>query len=180
MADNVFKLIDDHGTYRPAQLFFVQLLIEAGKPETTEDQFAEYSRSFVPAYPVQNWRETGARDVQDYMGRRIQNAIDDQQRLDEQAAKEAEERWKNELRQLAKRKPALEEQLFAVYWTDNGLGVAAIRDKWNDTHPRDPISAGEPGRDDIKKAIIRGRAVVTKYEILAEELAHVLGFVLHK
>lgn len=181
MAANFAMILNDRHQYRPAQLFFTQLLVIARDTKNnaiSRRKLLLAYDDFVPSDPPPSWRANGARDVCDYMSDRIEKFRRDQSAKAARAEAEAAEVRIQELRQAAQRRPAIEKQLFAVNLADKGLRPAAIRDQWNQAHPKDLIEGGEPGRDDIKKAISRGREFLQENETTLAEIATVLALAL--
>jgi hypothetical protein len=178
MAEGISKILDDPGMYRPGQLFFLQVMLCALIPGVTSKRLSAVYRGFVPADPPPFWRSNGVKEVCNFMLARIEKAeaarIDNENRI-RQAAAEARDAA---LRVAAKRRPAIEKQIFSAHWNNRGLGPAAIRDKWNVTHPGDRIDTGEAGRDDIKKAIARGNEFLAANDTTVAEMAGILGILL--
>lgn len=175
MAVNIKNSLNDIALYRPAQLYFVHLLILAGKPRATVKQLTAAYHSFTPADPPPFWRVEGAREVYEFVNVRIQAKKEEQRRQKERDVEDATAKRIASLLRAARRRPAIEKQLFAVHWKDHGLGPATIRDKWNSTHASDSIDEGTAGRRDIKTAIRRGREFLAEHATTTVEMATVLN-----
>ncbi len=169
------KVLNDMGMFRPAQVWFLNLLIVAGQPRATTKKLAA-PYSFVPSYAPPRWRAAGADDVLGFVMRRIEKAErDEADRAAAEAARAAETRMAA-LVAAAKRRPAIEKLIFSVFWREHGLGPAQIRERWNLLRPDDSVSEGRSGRDDIKMSIRRGREFLQKHNATAVEVAHALAF----
>ena len=167
--------IDDVYHYRPAQLFFIQLMMLAGERGATAKKLLAKYQSFVPSHPPHSWRHGGANDVFDFLVVRIANAPREKQILEESNAAKAAEKRAALLRKAAGRRPALEKQLFAVHWHGNGLRPAQIRDKWEEAHPHELPKDRVAARKDIRIAMTRGQAFIAKHKTTIQEVAELLG-----
>ncbi len=175
MREKFATMLNDIAYFRPGQIFFVSMLIEAGKPETTAEQFAADAKKFQPAW-YDKWRTQVASDIRELYGirKRIKEEENARQRWEQEQA-ENQNRL-TQLRETAEKRGAIKKQLFALYWQQKGLGPAAIRDKWNAANPRDPISDGEGGRDDIKKSVERIQGFIAKNNTSLEQLMELLEY----
>jgi hypothetical protein len=176
MAENFAKNLSDEIAFRPGHLFFVQLLMIACEPEVTLECFLKVYKSYVPSHAPEMWRTKSAMQVREFFDHRIQRAEDEQQARNIEGAQKAARARESHLRAEASRRPALEKQLFSVYWSNKGLGPAAIRDKWNEARPKESVSAGTAGREDIKKAVQRGREFLTEHNVSVGLASEILGF----
>lgn len=177
MAEELRRAVelDDTSIIRPAQLFFVAVLTEASRPGVTATKFDRFARSYSPILVQPEWFRDAAEAVrEDIVARINRRHAEEAKRSKDNAIREAEKRTA-ELRTAASRRTALEKQLFAVHWSDKGLGPAAIRDKWNASRPRDSVGIGDAGRDDIKKSTVRGREFIAQNETTLEELISIQG-----
>jgi hypothetical protein len=167
LIDKFSEMLDDRFEYRAGHVFFLQLLISAGKPRATSKELGRIYQSFIPTSAPAFWRSESSH----YIAECINNRID----LAEQGKASLR---RKQLRKAAKRRPALEKQLFAVHCSDNGLRPAEIRDKWNAAHPTERLEPGRPGRHDIRIAVERGRAFLAEHNTTVNELAAALGITL--
>jgi hypothetical protein len=177
MAENISKAlaIDDISFYRPAQLYFVELLSAAGKPRASLASLRAIYGAFSPSRPRNDqWRQRGALEVQEFFGQRIANAPKVLAEQQEAARVEAAAKHANILRQAAARRPALKKQLFVVHWKQHGLGLADIRDKWNEQFPEDHVGDGTPGRENVKASLRHGIAFLKDHGATITEMASIL------
>jgi hypothetical protein len=175
MANNAKAAIDDILVYRPGVYFIVQLLILAGKPRATDAKLARAYRSFQPQSAPVFWRLSAAEGVRDFLRTRADQArkAKDAETEERRSAEAAERRER--LAAVARRRTAIEKQLFAVHWADCGLRPAAIRNKWNALHRSERLEDGRPGRHDIGIAIARGRKFLADNQTSIAEMASILG-----
>src|SRR5208283_2133720 len=55
-------------------------------------------------------------------------------------------------------RPCYDRDHLWLSWADAKMGPAAIRDKWNEEHPKEKIGSGESGREVVKTALKKARA----------------------
>jgi hypothetical protein len=175
MAQNFVRVLDDDGMDRRAQLFFVNLMLNASKSRVTAKQLATAYRAYAPTYKRPFWRTAGARDVFDFFYQRVHKETKEAAQRKAQAAAIAAEKRLQTLKEAARRRPAIAKQLFAVYWSERELRPAAIRDKWNRLYPQEHVGDGEIGRNDIKTAIRRGKQFLQDNETTASEMVPLLS-----
>jgi hypothetical protein len=178
MASNIAKILDDAGQFRPGQLFFIELLLAAGKPRATKGKLASIFESYKPFRTMDGWQERSAREVYDFIKTRIQSAKATAETIaQEELNRKAADR-DAALIKATKRRTSIRKQIFAVYWNDRGMKPAKIRDAWNQAHPKESLGKGRAGRRDIRVAIERGREFFAKNETTAVEMASLLAITL--
>jgi hypothetical protein len=175
MADGLSEELDHQFIYRPGQVFIVELLKIAVKPRATVKQLAIAYQSFVPSNAPRTWRNEAARDICEYIATRAVVAEQAREYQQRELAEKAAEARLAALREAAAKRPALGKQLFAVHWYGQGIRPAAIRDKWNQIHPRDVIDSGTAGREDIKSSMRRGRDFLRDHGASITEASELLG-----
>jgi hypothetical protein len=176
MAANFSKLLDDPAMYRPGQLIVARVLIVACRPRATARQLHETFASFQPDNPPNDqWAANAAQEIHDFIGHRIVGAEKRKEADEKEAAAKAAADRRKSLHRAASRRTAIHKQLFAVHWTDQGLGPAAIRDKWNLLRPNESVGNKRSGRHDITIAIQRGREFLKLHATTPAEVAAILG-----
>jgi hypothetical protein len=178
MTANIYRTFKegDISFYRPAQLYFVELLRIAGKHRASVASLQSVYGKFSPSRPNDSdWRQRGALEVRDFFTQRIASASRILAEQQEAARAESAKKRADDLKQAAGRRPAIEKQLFAVHWKANGLKTAEIRDKWSEANPNQLPEDLAAARKDIRIAIVRGKEFLTTNETTVEEIASLLG-----
>lgn len=176
IAKTVEESLDDpRFVYRPGQAFIVRLLHFAGKPGTSGQQLAAFFDGFRPTQAEPGWRVASTSDVLEFIQVRIHLAEKAAGQAAADARSNAESERRETLRKEAGRRPALEKQLFCIYWKDAGMLPRAVRDKWNVLHSGDKIDPDRRGRDEMKKAVQRGRKFLIEFGTTVSEMSELMG-----